>query len=423
MATIKFLLKRKINPDGKCPIYIAIYDKDDVELISTKRFINPDYWDQDNKCVRVNKPGLPDEDKAIQSDIAGVMKAVTKIQAKLRINSVDEIEPTGYQIRQEYKKQFEAKESAERKNDATKKQGGKLVNSLIKKWIESLTYRKLTIKAVKDSMKKFEAFLKASGLLGLEVKDLTREVVADYEKWLLYKQKLSDASHGRHIKHLRWFLRTLKLSFNVRDEIKLRTYTKPIIALTLNELSLLEKVDVSYNQDYQKTKDVFLLGCYFGLRISDLKRISPATIQDGEIRLTSLKNNRDLSIPILSEAEVILKRYNNRVPKITEQSLNFNIKEVCRLAGITSRMQITSTKAGKKIDTDYPKHKLISSHTASKTFITLARVKWGLDPAEIASIVGKDIATLLKHYFKNDNHTAKQKMLSNYKPLMAVNEG
>lgn len=422
MATIKFLLKRKKNADGKSPIYIAIYDKDDIELISTKRFIKPNFWDSDNKCVKDVK-NLPEDSITIQSDIMGVMRQITKIKTRLRFNSADEIEPTAYQIKKEYMDMIRAKEGLERNSDSVKKQGNKQVMQLIDTWKASLNYRKLTMKAVNDSMKKFSNFLKTAGQSKVEVKDLSRELIADYEKYLLEKQKLSDSSHGRHIKHLRWFLKTLKLPFNVKDEIKLRSYTKEIIALTLNELTLLEGVDVSYNKEYQRAKDMFLLGCYLGMRISDLKRISPATIRDKEIRLNSLKNNRDLSIPILPETEAILHRYELRAPRITEQALNLNIKEVCRLAGITSQVQITTTKAGRKIDKAHPKYKLISSHTASKTFITLAKVKWGLEPSDIAAIVGKDIATLLKHYFKNDNETAKQKMIANYKPQMAVNKG
>lgn len=415
MATIKFLLKKKKNPEGRCPIYIAIYDKDDTELISTKRFIEENLWgDGGVKQIK----NLPEYAKTIQSDIAGIMRKVTKIQASFRL---DDVEPTGYQIRQEYKKQQKDKEAKERGNDAVSRQGGKLVKQLIEVWQASLTYQPLTKKAVKNSMDKFIEFLKVAGFPALEVKDITRELIAEYEIWLLEKKKLADASHGRHIKHLRWFLRTLKLPFNVRDEIKLRTYTRPIIALTMDELSRLEKVDVSFSRELQQAKDMFLLGCYLGLRISDLKRISRATIQEHEVRLTTLKNNREVSIPILPETAAILMRYDQKAPRITEQDLNKSIKVVCDKAGINSQFQITIKKGGKTIHKDIPKYKLISSHIAGKTFITLARAKWGLDPAEIASIVGKNIQTLLKHYFRNDNDTAKQKMLANYKPTMAAN--
>jgi hypothetical protein len=58
-----------------------------------------------------------------------------------------------------------------------------------------------------------------------------------------------------------------------------------------------------------------------------------------------------------------------------------------------------------------PKHELITSHIAGKTFITLAPKLWNLSPAEIAAIVGKNVQTLLKHYFGDQGDEAREKMI------------
>ena len=157
---------------------------------------------------------------------------------------------------------------------------------------------------------------------------------------------------------------------------------------------------------------MFLLGCYTALRVSDLKRITPSAIQDEELVITTKKNSEHLIIPILPETKVILQKYNNCSPPISEAVLNLNIKKVCEMAGITSNIKVTTKKAGLKIDKDYPKFKLISSHIAGKTFISLAPEKWKMQPHEIAAITGKNIQTLLNHYFKRDSASAKQKMKS-----------
>jgi hypothetical protein len=58
-----------------------------------------------------------------------------------------------------------------------------------------------------------------------------------------------------------------------------------------------------------------------------------------------------------------------------------------------------------------PKHDLITSHIAGKTFITLAPQRWGLTPAEIAGIVGKDLKTLISSYFNDQSDEARRKII------------
>jgi hypothetical protein len=98
-------------------------------------------------------------------------------------------------------------------------------------------------------------------------------------------------------------------------------------------------------------------------------------------------------------------------PKISEQHLNKEIKKVCKAANITKIITARTNKAGLDVEVQVPKHDLITSHTASKTFITLAPARFGLDPAEIAAIVGKDLKTLLNHYFQLPKESAIRKMM------------
>lgn len=239
-------------------------------------------------------------------------------------------------------------------------------------------------------------------------RELTRDTIAAYERFLQDKKRLANSTHGKRMKHLRWFLK--HINFDV-SSISIRTHRKEIVALTLDELRLLEAVDVSKSSELQKAKDMFLLGCYTGLRISDLKRINRDRIVEGCISMVLQKNNRDVRIPLRPEAERILVRYGMRPPKISEQVLNRGIKEVCRAAGITTIQVIRLNVAGRDTERRQPKNELITSHTASKTFITLAPIRFGMDPQEIAAIVGKDLKTLISHYFQLPRESAIRKMM------------
>lgn len=146
-----------------------------------------------------------------------------------------------------------------------------------------------------------------------------------------------------------------------------------------------------------------------------MKRLNETRIIDGRIRMTLQKNDKEVTIPLLAKARTIIDRNGGRSPRISEQVLNRSIKIVCSKAGIDSKLTIRINVAGRDIDKEEPKFKLITSHTAGKTFISLAPEWFGLIPAEVAAIVGKDLKTVLNHYYKLPHESAIEKMESHDK--------
>ena len=284
------------------------------------------------------------------------------------------------------------------------------VIKLVNRWTdeELFRFRDSTKKSVIESLNQFTTYLKDAGYANLERRQLNRSIISGYERYLLEKKKLSDNTHGKRMKHLRWFLKWL--DFDV-SKIKLRSFKKRIIALTLGELKALEAVNVSSSVEQQKAKDMFLLGCYTGLRISDLKRLTQNNTIGGFISMKLLKNGKFVKIPIIKSAAAILERYHYKAPKISEQALNERIKEVCSIAAIDTPVTIDTTTAGQRVSVTKAKHELITSHIAGKTFITLAPKQWGLTPAEIAGIVGKDLKTLINSYFADQSDEARSKII------------
>jgi len=55
--------------------------------------------------------------------------------------------------------------------------------------------------------------------------------------------------------------------------------------------------------------------------------------------------------------------------------MNEYIKELCELAKINSQIRTTKIQANKKIEEVQPKYKLIGTHTARRTFISLSLKK------------------------------------------------
>jgi integrase len=294
-----------------------------------------------------------------------------------------------------------------------------------------------TKETLRISVNQFLDYLERSGNKNLEKSEFSEEVINGYGEHLLTKMQgsggrsrkstskkgLANTTYNKRMKHLGQFLR----SININIPIKLKKVRKrAIIALSVEELKKLEAVDVTRHKDklshnyLQRAKDMFLLGCFTSLRISDLKRINPTNSGGGFISLTTQKNNKVFRIPIVPQALEILKRNGFYAPKISEQEVNRSIRQVCELAGINTPIEWYFSQGGKEFSKVVPKFELITSHIAGKTFITNAKELWGLEPAEIAAIAGKDFKNMLNHYFKAPVESATLKMIKADNALMKI---
>jgi len=397
---LRYLLKRRGAKGGTHPIYLAMYSGDLTEIIFTGHRTTLKEWSVQDRSP---KDHSGDIFKAIEKVKADVQKAIRRLEA-------DEKPVTPYTVKEAYTNFQDNKQTAQAQADKKAKGDLVTVTKLANKWTETelFRFRKSTQNQVKSSIANFTAYLKVAGLASLERNKLTQEVISGYERYLLEKKKLADSSHGKNMKQLRWFLKTI--DFDTKN-IKIRNSKKTIVSLTLDELVKLENVDVSESIEFAKAKDMFLLGCYTGLRVSDLKRLNHTNTRNGLISLKLVKTNKDVEIPIIADCERILSKYKHHAPKISEQALNENIKLVCAKAKINKGIEINTTKGGVRITTTVPKHEVITSHIAGKTFITLAPQRWGLSPAEIAAIVGKDLKTLLGSYFNLPGDEARRKII------------
>lgn len=401
---IRYLLKQRGPKGSSSPIYLALYSGDLTEIIYTGQRITLKAWSKKDR-----------EPKDHSSD---TFKAIEKVKNEVRLVmhqlEAEQKPVTPYSVKERWEVTTATTRVKQRAADRTAKASHVSVLKLADEWLTSdkvkNDFRDSTIKIIRSSLKHFKTWLEKAGLTSLERKELSPDIISKFERYLLEKKKLSDGTHGKVMKHLRWFLKWLEIDVS---GIRLRTERKEIIALSMDELSKLESVDVSFSREMQKSKDLFLLGCYTGLRISDLKRINHTNSRNGLITLKLLKNDRLVKIPITSDVVRILNKYDQRAPKINEQTLNQCIKKVCEKAGITDELSVEATRGGQKVTTTAPKYSLITSHLAGKTFIsTVGPQKYKLTPPEIAAIVGKDERTLYNHYFHDQGDEARKKMIA-----------
>jgi integrase len=233
--------------------------------------------------------------------------------------------------------------------------------------------------------------------------ELTLEAInSDFRQslieWCFEVEGNSIATVNKYLKKIKEAIKEARersLTNNTYPEISgwfMKDIPKENIALSESELEAIFKLDLkAHPEGYQKARQLFLIGAYTGLRVSDYTRIEPSHIntEQGEqiIRITAQKTGKPVSIPLHPNLKAILEECNYKAPKLSEQKLNDYIKEVAMLAGITEERIVINTKGGKRTEGKKPKYQLIKSHSARRTFATISYAK-GLPIVLIMAITG-----------------------------------
>ena len=181
------------------------------------------------------------------------------------------------------------------------------------------------------------------------------------------------------------------------------------VYLTWDELARFAAADLSgLSKGHEIARDLFLVGCYCGQRVSDYASIKSDQIHtdsDGRIYISVLqkKTGARVEIPARKELREILTKYKNELPTLADQKINAYIKEIAKRARIDQMIEFTSTKGGKAHTMKAPKYELITSHTARRTAATLMYLD-GVDSMDIRQITGHSSDKMLQKYIKSTAH-------------------
>ena len=141
----------------------------------------------------------------------------------------------------------------------------------------------------------------------------------------------------------------------------------------LNEEELERIAAVALDERLDRVRDLFLLGCYTGLRFSDYGEIRAenVTVVDGVqlISLIAQKTRRRVYIPMTAQIRRILDKRGGRPPRtMSNQKFNEYVKEVAEAAGLREPVHLTRFKGELRVTVSVPKYKLVASHTARRSF-------------------------------------------------------
>jgi site-specific recombinase XerD len=140
---------------------------------------------------------------------------------------------------------------------------------------------------------------------------------------------------------------------------------------------------------------------------------------------SSDKNSKKIEVPLNPISFAIIQKYADRYKPLpvtakgkilSNQKLNDYIKEIGKLAGINTSVEIVREAGTKKIANEYDKWELLSIHTGRKTFTTLSLAK-GMAIQEVMALTTHSSFAAVKRYIDVTKERKKTVMAQAWGPV------
>ncbi len=410
MAKFSFNLR---TPGGVKPTpinFVARYGTQRL-VYPTKETIPPDQWD----AARQRAKGSP-----LASDLNARLSDLESRAGRLlsAYKTQHETDPTPEELRQLL--------DANLGRDVPRPTKADTLFVFIERYIEENETSKrvlpVTIRAYKVVLKKLQEFSKKTkAYRALDFDRINLDFYADFTGWLT-KKGYSANYIGNHIKTLKSFLneateRGINSKVDFRSK-RFKKITEETSAIYLNEeeLETLRCLDLSTAPRLDRVRNLFLVGCWTGLRFSDFTRLDPRHLTaDGDfIEIETQKTGETVVIPVYPVVRTVFAKYagktaNSLPPAISNQKMNEFLKQIAQRAGLTDAVEERITKGGFRLTTTAAKWELVSTHTARRSFATNC-YKMGLDTVTIRAITGHRTEKAFLTYIKVTPHEHARKM-------------
>ncbi len=397
MANIKFII-RDMDADNEQTIYITSrFGRNEKLMYATPLKIEPIFWDEKKECVKnskycINKDEVNNALKGIEAKVntfiaesATKGEAITKDSLKNYLDiHFGKKQSTANDFHSFFEKHIKDCETRTNPN-----RGG-----------QTLSYK--TMREYARTYYYIQEYEKKRKVR-LEFNNINQSFMNDFITFL-QGLNLSTNTIGHKIVCIKALMRAANEN-DLTDNTKFQFFKgvsedSDNVALSEDELDKIAMFDFSSHPRLERVRDLFLVGCWTGLRFSDFTSIREENIKDDMITITQQKTDAMVVIPVHPVFKTIWEKYNGQLPaNISNQKFNDYLKEVCKIAEINDRVLKSITKGGKKQTTMHEKWELVSSHTARRSFATNL-YKSGFPAVSIMQITGHRTESAFLKYIK-----------------------
>lgn len=398
MATFKFILSKsqhqKKTKSNSSMLMLRYTHKKRVVLFTTSRNIEDKYWDDKNQIV---KRGYPSSER-FNIIIRKIRKKVEDIVSDLQIAGED---PTVNYVKQIYEGQATEKEV---KIQYSFFEYAELYLGMAKKHKNEGTIK--TYRTTINKLKEYEKYARVK----LDWNTIDMDFYYDFLEFYTGIQGFLTNGFGRVIKIMKVILNDATergYNTNLKYQNKnFRALREEVNNIYLSEAELKEIIDLDLrnNKTLEQVRDLFIVGCYTGLRFSDFTQIKKENIIDGRfLKLKTIKTDEWVTIPLFDEVKAVMEKYKdqpNSLPKAFEnQVMNKHLKDVGRLAKIKEDFLKVRSKGKERVEETFKKHELMTTHTARRSFATNL-FKKGVPSRVIMKITGHRTEKAFSSYIK-----------------------
>lgn len=368
---------------------------------STGQKINPKYWNPETQRAREVR-GFP------YNEFNTLLKRLdTTVSDTYRKLINDGIHPTPEKLKLPLN-------SLLRKGSNEKKDLISFADDLV----ENSVRKAGTKKQLKQAIRNLREFKEATGhSLHFDAIDL--DFYDSFVNFLI-KKDYGTNTIGTLIKNVKVFMNEAvdrKLTTNLQYRNKRFKTVEEVsesIYLTQDELKRLHDHNFSFNPTLEKVRDLFIIGCFTGLRFSDLASLNDDNFIDKgtKLKVKTEKTGELVIIPIHRYVKEVLKKNQGKLPPcLSNQKMNMYLKQVGEIAGINEEALITSTKGGQKHSESFKKWELITVHTARRSFATNAYLA-DVPTISIMKITGHKTEKSFLKYIKISQEDNANKLLN-----------
>ena len=178
----------------------------------------------------------------------------------------------------------------------------------------------------------------------------------DFRDYLTTQKNYAINNTAKHVDNFRQFLREAKdekfvFDYSVLTTKKIIVAREEVINVALSEQELKRIENLKLTGIKDKVRDLFLVSCWTGLRISDFTNIQSHNIkhrEDGDyLEIFQKKTGGKVVIPCFEIVRNTLKKWNDVLPSVSDQKINMHIKEICKEARIEEAIEKQQREAKK----------------------------------------------------------------------------
>ena len=319
--------------------------------------------------------------------------------------------------------------------DRMKKELQKPATFIMKQIIEAKTCAESSKKQYRSNIDKFERFLKENEIPNTW-ESMNLDTINRYQKQIIKENPLHPHNTLRNIikgtifnllgiadKRLdipfKWSDSNLNSFEFVKDKSNKELADNKKVSLTEEQLNKFYKHIITgterQKKKYTEIRDLFILQCLVGQRIGDMQKFfngdNEMDEEAGTISIIQQKTKARAIIPLLPLAKEIISKYENKellYYKERKSIVNEALKEVAEQAGLDE--PITYEENG--IKQTQPLYKLLHTHTARHTFITILCRK-GIPKETVIIATGHEDTKMIDKVYSHLNSKDKAKKVSN----------